>query len=322
MKRSNCAFLLLLCSAFVVAQTRSSSRVDLGRNAALRYWMAFAAMKDVPVDKQTADLIEHASEGTAPVSEERLGPILDHYAESLAIMHRGTHLPQCDWGIEYELGPATPIYHLAKARTMARINAIQAARLALKHETPEAVEAWLAGLRFGQDIAREASLIGALTAKTALVTDLISMRALVAAGHVDSTSAQKLTGAVQQLPQYGFDWTAALNTEAAVGEIALRTLKSAHDPAAQYREWFGQAPPANWQPPTPQEAKAFGDAMRQAAAAFALPDTQARPALAAIEARIRSMNAAVAMTMPSLTKALDARGEVERARQGFLNAVK
>jgi hypothetical protein len=284
--------------------------------------MAFAAMKDVPVDKDTADLIERASEGTAPVSEERLGPILDRYAESLAIMHRGTHLPQCDWGIEYELGPATPIYHLAKARTMARINAIQAARLALKHDTPGAIEGWVAGLRFGQDVAREASLVGALSAKTALVTDLTSMRALVAAGHVDSASAQKLEKAVQQLPPYGFDWTAALNTEAAVGEIALRQLQSAHDPAAQYREWFGQAPPPSWQPPTAQDAKAFGDAMREAAAAFALPDAQARPAVVAIEARIRSMNAAVANTMPSLTKALDARAEVERARQEFLNAVK
>src|SRR5262245_46544852 len=85
-------------------------------NAALRYWMAFAEMKD-PVDGKaglTNELIDRVASGAAPWDEAKFGRILDENAEALAIMQRATYLRFCDWGLEYELGSTTPIAHLAK----------------------------------------------------------------------------------------------------------------------------------------------------------------------------------------------------------------
>ena len=47
------------------------------RNAALRYWMAFAEMQDPPANKATQDLLEKTAAGEAAWDERQLGPILD-----------------------------------------------------------------------------------------------------------------------------------------------------------------------------------------------------------------------------------------------------
>src|SRR6266853_674197 len=101
-------------------------------NAALRYWMAFAVMHDPPADQATAQLLDRVAAGTAPWDEAKLGKLLDDNREALQIMQRATRLASCDWGLEYELGPTTPIAHLAKARVLGRLNAIAGARLAAR----------------------------------------------------------------------------------------------------------------------------------------------------------------------------------------------
>ena len=70
-------------------------------NAALRYWMAFAVMRDPPADKATADLLEHVSDGSEAWDEAKLGSIVDDNRQALDIMQRASTLPTCDWGLEY-----------------------------------------------------------------------------------------------------------------------------------------------------------------------------------------------------------------------------
>ena len=118
------SLVMVLNAAWSRAEVRSPLET---RNAALRYWMAFAEMKDPPADKSLQDLLERTSVGQAAWDEAKLGPILDSNSEALQTMQRATKLPECDWGIEYGRG-APPIAYLARARVMARLNALQAMR--------------------------------------------------------------------------------------------------------------------------------------------------------------------------------------------------
>src|SRR5262245_38476655 len=115
--------LVLLCAVWMALKGHGASQTTPGQrteNAALRYWMAFALMQDPPADKPTSDLLENVASGKAPWSEAQLGPILDANRLAIQTLQRGTELSNCDWGLEYELGPEVPIAHLPRARVLAR----------------------------------------------------------------------------------------------------------------------------------------------------------------------------------------------------------
>ena len=68
---------------------------------------------------------------------------------------------ECDWGLEYELGPAMPIPPYAKARVLGNLNVLYGMRQAAHHEHEEArVETWLAGVKFAEQLPHGMSLIG------------------------------------------------------------------------------------------------------------------------------------------------------------------
>src|SRR6266404_9691056 len=74
------------------------------KNAALRYWMAFAELHDTGADKSIADLLGKTMSGEGAWDETKLGPIVDVNMESIGIMQRAAKLPECDWGREYSPG--------------------------------------------------------------------------------------------------------------------------------------------------------------------------------------------------------------------------
>jgi hypothetical protein len=189
-------------------------------NAALRYWMAFALMKDPPADKATADLLEQVALGAAPWDEARLGTILDANADALDIMQRATKLPTCDWGVEYELGSAAPIAHLARARALGRLNVVAGARLVSRGQLPAAVETWLAGVRFSQHVAQGGTLISLLSARLVLTSSLNALARV--SGSLDATHRKEIEVAVRALPEAGFDWTDAMRREGEVLAVAKR----------------------------------------------------------------------------------------------------
>ena len=145
------SLVVVLNAQWSPAEVRSALET---RNAALRYWMAFAEMKDPPADKSLQDLLERTSLGQAAWDEAKLGPILDSNGEALQAMQRATKLPECDWGIEYSRGPRAPIAYLARARVMARLSALQAMREMSAGDSQAAMERWIAGIRFASHLAK------------------------------------------------------------------------------------------------------------------------------------------------------------------------
>jgi len=232
-----------LVAVGVVAQLAAAQQAVFPktRNAALRYWMAFALMQDPPADKGTQELLESVAEGRAAWNEPRLGPLIDQNTGAIQTMLRATRLPECNWGLEYDLGPETPLAHLPKARVMARLNVLYGMRLAAKHDDAGAADAWLAGLRFAQDLAQGGSLIGALSAKAAMTADLNALTHAVENGLLEDASLERVEHTVRALPSYGFDWSLSISSEFFGEEMSLKQLAESPDPNLLYKQWFGEA---------------------------------------------------------------------------------
>lgn len=315
MKRTILVLTIILGVVQIEAQ---NVKITENHNAALRYWMAFALMQDTPTDAATNKLVQDILSGSTSWDEAKLGAIIDQNTEAILTMQRGTKLPECDWGLEYDLGPDAPIAHLAKARVLARFNVLYGIRMAAKHQDDKAVEAWIDGLRFSEHLAQGASLIGALTAKAALVSDLRAINNAVHGGSLDSTSVSKVEEAVKALPEYGFDWGHAVAVESAGIETGLRQFKNSAHPDELYRSWFGTVMPANISVPGNADISRYQIVMMQAAAAFREPYESAKARLPVVQAEIATLNPIIKMSIPLLPRINDQREEIAIERSNLL----
>jgi hypothetical protein len=112
---------------------------DLGRNAALTYWRAFA-MSPVMTDDELK--IFNPRPGTEPkTSPEKNAALVKRWGQALQLMHQAAAVSQCDWGIDYEKeGLHASLPHFSKAWTLARAAAFRAKYLWEKGQRKDAAE--------------------------------------------------------------------------------------------------------------------------------------------------------------------------------------
>src|ERR1700739_1969749 len=103
--------LLFTPTSLVFAQ----QKVNLGDNAALRYWSAFAQMQDAAISDEQVKQLNLILEGTSPYADLEYKDLLEKNRLALQTMARGTTLQKCDWGIDYQLGSETPVDYVRKA---------------------------------------------------------------------------------------------------------------------------------------------------------------------------------------------------------------
>jgi hypothetical protein len=132
--------LALWCSAgLVLAQESKPAPRDLGRNAALTYWRAFALSPDITNEELN---IISPRPGTEPKSTpEQRADLVKRWGRALELMYEAAAIPQCDWGVDYEKegwGAALP--QLAKARALARAAAFRARYFWEEGKRKDAVE--------------------------------------------------------------------------------------------------------------------------------------------------------------------------------------
>jgi hypothetical protein len=276
--------LLTLVIAAWMLVARGDAQAPAPTNAALRYWMAFAVMRDPPADGATSQLIERVASGGAPWDETKLGTILDDNQEALAIMQRATTLADCDWGIEYELGSKAPIAHLAKARVLGGLSVLAGIRLSAHNQTSQAVDMWLASVRFSQHIARGGSLISLLSGRRVLAPALRDLHRLAASQPLDAADRKRIEAVVRALPETGFDWSAAMKREEASIDMTARAMAASRDPRAYYAA-IARVPVASvdFGAPSANDVAAFHAFMARLENALSLPLDQAREKLAEIE---------------------------------------
>jgi len=104
------------------AQHQGAPANDLGRNAALRYWQAFAQMPKV--DEQQQKLL--AAAPGAGASDAEAMKLVESGKDALRYLHRGAAIGPCDWGLHREDGPYLLLPHLPKGRDLARLACLSA----------------------------------------------------------------------------------------------------------------------------------------------------------------------------------------------------
>jgi hypothetical protein len=291
------------------------------KNAALRYWMAFAEMQDPPADKTIQDLLEKTAAGDATWDETRIGPILDANGEAIRTMQRATRLPQCDWGLEYNRGVRAAIPYVPRARVMARLNQLEGMREMAKGRSQEAVDAWLTGVQFSDHLAKGGTLIFALVAKSALLPNLRSLTAQTKLGHLNDAQKKQVSATMRELREDGFDWAAAWGLEELSIQQLLAELRSATNPRAEYEAVMGEQMPPGAEAPTSEDVGKFRDYMASVQTALNLSPDTAKARLFALDAQRKALPAVIQRLTPSAQKVNDARAEIYAARGELLEAL-
>lgn len=315
LKRSSLVTLASLLSGFVLLA--QFPKIPETRNAALRYWMAFADLQDLPADKEMQQILEKTAAGELPYDEAKLGSILDKNEDAILAMQRATKLPDCDWGLEYSLGPRASIAPVVKARVLARLNTLYGMRLAAKGDADRAVETWLAGLRFSRDMAKGGSLIFALIAKTSLVANLNAIKIATDSGKLSPQARQHVAASLSAIPDTGFDWRSAWLVDAASTLIALKSVMASKDPNAEHQRLFGEPLPALIEVPIPE----YQDYITQVGDALRLPPGVADNRLVGLEQNWRHSDRWYSRVTPSPFRVNGARKEVAKARDGALQSL-
>lgn len=278
-------------------------------NAALRYWMAFAQMNDSQISPDDTERIDTIVSGKAPWDEARFGALVERNKVAIETMIRGTHLSYCEWGIEYSLGPDAPVAYLPKARAMARLDRLYAERLAASGDYDGAIRATVAGLRFSQHMAQNASFFGAMTAKVAMMTQLEEVQQLAESEHLSPTQLQNLRTATAALPEGGFDWQISAKLEATAMSDAMRAISRATDPQGLYRRWLGD-PPADFHAPSESEIRALDGTMVTYEKLLGMSPEAANSNLPALQRQISHLDSGSQALIPSPARILAARRQL------------
>jgi hypothetical protein len=213
MKTSRLILSMILVAGLTTGSAPAQQKVKLGENAALRYWSAFAQMQDSAITDQQVKELSAILDGTTPYDDSRYKDLIEKNKHALETMARGTALANCDWGLDYEQGPDTPIDYAPKAVALARLNVLYAFHLQIVGDKEGSVRALVAGLRFSRDAANGGSLLATLLAKDSLIKHL---RAIVFMLHSDGLSAPQRSMLQKALAQLGPDplnWQSAIKLE-------------------------------------------------------------------------------------------------------------
>jgi hypothetical protein len=313
--------LVLLTVAFTSRANAQLQYPPETKNAALRYWIAFAEMKDLSADKATQDLLEKTLSAEALWDEKKIAPILDANKFAIDIMQRATKLPDCDWGLEYQQGINASIAYAPRARALSRLNTLEGMRQLASGNTQSATDTWLAGVRFSQDLARGGSLIFTLISKEALLANLRALIRTAANGRFTVAERQQVTAAIRALPEDAFDWSATWGLESATLDHFLRELQTASDPRGIYQQAVGMDAPQKGLPPTSQDIQAFEAYMRAVQSALKESPEKSKVSLEGLEAKRAALQGVEQQMIPNPQKANQARVDIAQARAELLQAL-
>jgi hypothetical protein len=238
-------------------------------------------------------------------------------------MQRATHLPECDWGLEYDLGPRASIAYVPRARVLARLNTLYGVRAETQGDTQKAVDTWIAGIWFAQHQSQGGTLIFSLIAAKGLISNLHELASAAEHGPAPISAEQRkhVLTVVKQLPETGFDWSQALAYEESPLEVAVKQMREANNPAQYFQELMGRPAPANFSVPSPADTAAFHKLMKAAEEALREPPDAAQPRLQSLERDVQELHPFYREVTPSFTKINESRKQVLEARQRLMSVL-
>lgn len=212
MKTLRFVSLIILCAA-PIGSAVAQQNGQLGQNAALRYWSAFAEMQDSAISDQQAKELNAILDGTAPYEDLKYRDLVEKNRAAVETMARGTAMPNCDWGVDYALGQDAPVEYVRKALTLGRLNVLYAFHLGINGDKDGALRAIAAGVRFSHDVANGGTLFATLVAKNLLATHIRAMAFMLHVQQLSSQQKSVLEKSLSQLGPDGLDWQSAVKRE-------------------------------------------------------------------------------------------------------------
>jgi hypothetical protein len=309
-----------VCFCCVITSAQSKKPTET-RNAALRYWIAFADMQDPPADEATRKLLERTVSGDVPWDEAKLGELIQQNDVAIQEMQRATKLPDCDWGLEYSQGPRASIAFMMKARVLARLNSLYGMRQAAHGDSQAAVRTWMAGVKFSRDLAKGGTLIFTLVARAALLSDLHALQKAAEKGLLDAPTRKQAALELNSLPETGFNWSESWEMETFVIENGWDSILKAEDPREMYKVITGEEPPSQYRLPSPADFAAFREFMDEIASELKRSPEVARGRLEALRGREKTLNAMLKNSIPNFERVNGNREEVRSARDATLKAL-
>jgi hypothetical protein len=190
---------------------------DLGANAAIKYWQAFAHLPPRS-DEQQRRLGDWAA---TPLDATARRLVADGQ-NSFLYLRRGAALPRCDWSLNYEDGIGLLLPHLDKARTLALLTCLRA-RLALADGHPaDAVDDVLAVFALGRHVADPIMIC--LLVDYSVEQQVIDATALLLP-KLDAAARRKLAERLDALPPAGTLEDTLATERDYFGGWAIRWLK-------------------------------------------------------------------------------------------------
>ena len=319
MKFRQLAAILVVVAAVGGARAQAKYLPE-SNNAALRYWAALVEMRDNPyTEEATNKMLLAVMKGETAWNEEKMGPVLDVYADSIQTMQRGTKLPDCNWGLDYQLGNLKLMQTLMRSRGLEEVNTVEGVRQLAKGDSKAAVETWRAGIRFSQDVGRSGPLINAMIGSALLQDELLALANYAGAGKLPQAQREELYAAVKAMPEDGFDWGLAWGVEFAIGDQFLQQLRTSSNPKAIYEKYGYDAPKGL--PPTTEEIRAYEDYMLAVQAALREPTAEATARAADLESKTRRLGEPEQLLAPAFRLANNARAQVAKQRDELMRAL-
>lgn len=152
----------LCCLALLLTATASNVRAesDLGANAALRYWQAFAAMPEFNDDQLEAI----TDWQTVELDNEHAASVIAQSRTAIDALHAAAKLDACDWGLDLSQGFALPLPHVTKSRQLTRIACLSARADLAAGQNDAALRTLRAAAKLATDTGEPALLICQLVA--------------------------------------------------------------------------------------------------------------------------------------------------------------
>jgi len=272
-------------------------------NAALRYWSALAEVREPPDDDATQHLFWETVAGRAAWDEKKLGPILDSNRDALRTMQRATKLPVCNWGFDYRNGAAFPTRFGVQAGLLSHLNKLQGMREMAHGDSRTAVDTWLAGVHFGQDVSRGGPVIAAMIAHAIILDNLNPLRDSARQGKLNEEQKTELSVVVKTMPEDGFDWGAAWGVEFAIGDQFLQTSRTMGKPESD------------------DKIRAYEEYMLAAQAALREPPAEAMSRIADLESKLGGLGQVEQNLIPSTRVTNEARIRLTTAHRELMQAL-
>ena len=105
---------------------------------------------------------------------------------------------------------------------MARLNTLAGMRLAARGQISQAIDAWVAGVRFSQHLAQGGSVISLLTARVALHSNLQALSQAIATASITEEQRKQIQVALLAIPDTAFNWANAVQLEESGLEIFVQ----------------------------------------------------------------------------------------------------